>query len=309
VRRAATGAAGLGLLVMAVAACGDGEPRVAAAPTALDDDAITVASFDFDESRILAEIYSQALEAGGYTVERAFGLGPRELVGPALEQGLVELVPEYSGTALGFLTLGGDAADADVAATHDGLVAAAAAEGITALAPSPAQDTNAFAVTEETADELDLRTVSDLGPAASTLVLGGPPECPTRDLCLPGLESRYDLTFDRFLPLDAGGPLTHQALTEGFVDVALVFSTDPDIRSGGLVGLEDDLGLQPAENVTPLVRTELVDRWGPPLVDLLDAVSARLSTDELRAMNRQLQSPDGSASAIASEWLAAEGLT
>jgi osmoprotectant transport system substrate-binding protein len=298
----------LALLVIAPSGCGGGTPR-AAPPTALDDDAITVASFDFDESEILAEIYSQALEAGAYPVERAFRLGSRELVAPALEQGLVEFVPEYGGTALGFLSLGRDDATADVSGTHDALVAAAVTTDVTVLAPSPAQDANTFAVTQETADTLRLRTVSDLATEASTLVLGGPPECPTRDLCLRGLAEVYGLTFERFLPLDAGGPLTHEALDEGYVDVGLLFTTDPGIRDGGLVALVDDLGLQPAENVTPLLRTELVDRWGQPLVDLIDAVSARLSTDDLRALNAQLVSPNASTSAIATEWLTAEGLT
>ncbi len=136
---------------------------------------------------------------------------------------------------------------------------------------------NAFVVTKETAQRYALHDVSDLGTVAPRLILGGPPECPTRPFCLMGLEQTYGLAFDEFVPLDAGGPLTHAALDKGVIDVAVLFSTDPAIDD--LVELADDRGLQPAENVTPLVRRSVVARWGAPLVEVVDSVSRRLTTE------------------------------
>ena len=204
----------------------------------------------------------QALEARGLQVRRAIGIGPRELVGPALALGLVELVPEYAGTALGFLSLGRAGATADAAATHQALEQAAADRHLTALASAPAQNANTFVVTRETAEREHLQQLSDLAAVAPELTFGGPPECPTRPLCLEGLEQRYGVHFGHVLALDAGGPTTRQALEQGAIDVGLLFTTDPALATGDLVALEDDQGLQPAENVTPLVRTEVVDRWG-----------------------------------------------
>jgi osmoprotectant transport system substrate-binding protein len=297
----------LTLVIAALASCG-GRATDDATPTARGDDAITVGSFDFAESEVLAEIYSQALESGGYDVVRAFGLGAREFVAPALVQGLVELVPEYAGTALQFLSVGQESATADERDTHQRLAVAATKRGITALRAAPAQDANAFVVTRETAQRHGLHTVSDLGAVAGTLTFGGPPECPTRRLCLAGLADVYGVSFREFLSLDAGGPVTRQALTGGYVDVALLFTTDPLIASGDFIALDDDRRLQPAENVTPLIRREVVDRWGPRLVASIDAVSQRLTTDDLRQLNAQVVAEGAEPRDIAAAWLRMKGL-
>jgi osmoprotectant transport system substrate-binding protein len=247
--------------------------------------AVTVGSFDFAESRLLAEIYAQALERAGLPVDRALGLGPREMVAPALVSGLVDVVPEYAGTAVQFLSLGRAVPESDATATHAALVDALHGTSARALASAPAQDANAFVVRREVADRLGLAKLSDLGDAASGLTFGGPPECATRPLCLDGLRDVYDIEFAEVVPLDAGGPLTRQALTTGIVDVALLFSTDPAIARDDLVELVDDRALQPAENVTPIVRRATVDRFGPRLVATLDAVSAQLDTETLRTLN------------------------
>jgi osmoprotectant transport system substrate-binding protein len=271
--------------------------------SALHDDAITVASFDFAESELLAELYSQALEAQGYEVQRVFHVGPRELVAPALARGLVEVVPEYAGTALQFFTLGATPSSPDARITHDALVDALRQRPIRVLAGSPAEDANAFAVRKETADAEGLTKVSDLAAIAPRLVFGGPPECPQRPHCLPGLRDTYGLTFKGAVTLDAGGELTRQALREGDVDVALLFTTDPTVNGTPFVALEDDRKLQPAENVTPLVRSEVVDRWGSAVTDALDAVSQALTTDELRRLNTEVaQDPDRLVE-IARSWL------
>jgi osmoprotectant transport system substrate-binding protein len=275
--------------------------------TSLGDDAITVGSFDFPESETIAAIYGGALRAAGFHVRLAPRLGPRESVDPALARGLVEVVPEYAGTALEFLSLGAVHPTPDIADTHAALDAQLRGRDVSALSPAPAQNANAFVVTSETAERLGLRTLSDLVPVAHRLTMGGPPECPARPFCLLGLTRVYDLEFREFLPLDAGGPLTRQALEEGLVDVGLMFTTDPDLDDGTFVTLEDDRALQPSENVTPIVHRTAVRRFGPEMVETIDRVSARLTLPELKALNARVA--DGNLpAAVAAEWLAKEGL-
>ena len=288
-------------------ACGH-TPTPARLRRALGDDAITIGSFDFPESALLAELYGRALEAGGYHVRLATSLGPREFVLPALAAGLVELVPEYAGTSIAFLSLGAKRAGGDIAQTHADLVGELRDRSFTALAPAAAQDANTFVVDRRIAEREDLHRLSDLSRLAPTLTFGGPPECPTRPLCLAGLRDTYGLNFREFVSLDAGGPLTRQALRSRSVDVALLFTTDPAVRDSGYVELEDDLHLQPAENVTPLIRTEAVERWGSDLVELIDDVSAALTTDELRSLNAEVASRGDRSSAVAT-WLTEQGLS
>jgi osmoprotectant transport system substrate-binding protein len=298
----------LALLAFSVptASCGSGATG-STASNALGDDAITIGSFGFAESELLAELYGQALEHDGYRVKRAFGLGPREFVAPALAAGLVELVPEYEGTAVGFLSLGRTAGAPDALVTHDALVHTLEGSEVTALASAPAQNANTFVVTRATAERYGLHDLSDVAKVAGQLTFGGPPECPNRPLCLVGLEKVYGLHFKEVVSsLDAGGPVTHQALENGYVDMALLFTTDPAIASHGLVELADDRGLQPAENVTPLVRKEVVDRWGPKLVGLIDAVSEQLTTVELRQLNARAAA--GRVDQVVAAWLKEHGL-
>jgi osmoprotectant transport system substrate-binding protein len=298
------------LIALALPSCvgtglGPVEARTPAVVTG--DGAITVASFDFPESVLLAEIYAQALEAKGFTVKRALNLGARELVEPALERGLVEFVPEYLGTALQFVTRSQAAPTADVEAAHRELAQAFVDRDIVVLASAPAQDANALAVTAQTAAEHDLRTISDLIPIAGRLVLGGPPECPDRPLCLPGLQATYGLHFEGFQGLDASGPLTAAALASGEVDVALLFTTDADIRTRGFVVLEDDRKLQPAENVTPVVRSEIVASYGSRFTDAVDAVSTLLTTQGLGEMNQSVSLGEVTQQ-VAADWLRSKGL-
>jgi osmoprotectant transport system substrate-binding protein len=295
--------AGLTLTVaLALAGC---TSRTAPPPPATADASITVASFDFAESEVLAEIYAQALEGAGYPVVRDLRLGPRELVFPALAGGLVELVPEYAGTAAMFIGQGAVAVPAEVSAAHAALVRSLEGTDLVALAASPAQDANVFVVTAATADRHGLRTLDDLAPVAPQLSFGGPPECPSRPLCLLGLERAYGIRFGRVFGLDVGERLTRLALEEGHIDVGLLFSTDPALgRPGGFVELTDDQGLQPAENVTPLLRRELVERWGRDLTDVIDGVSAALTTDALRELRRRVEVDGVAASDAAAAWLA-----
>ncbi len=184
------------------------------------------------------------------------------------------------------------------------LLAAAYDPVITVLGLSPAEDKNVFVVTKATADEFGLVNVSDLSKLGDSFVLGGPPECPDRPRCQLGLEGTYGLTVD-FVPLDAGGPLTVAALEGGEVQVGLFFSTfvfNPDF-----VRLVDDGGLQPAENIVPVVRNEIVDAYGQDFVDLVDSISAALDTEELTELNRRFGVDQEDADTVAEDWLTAEG--
>ena len=287
----------ISLLVLLVACT-----ESASAPPPHQRDAIRVAAFGFTESEILAELYTQALSEKGYPTDPVLNAGPRELVQPALAEGLIDVVPEYAGSALAFLTLGALEGTASVGETHDALTRVVTPSGVIALAPAPAQDANEIVVTQATADRFGLRDISDLASVDSRLVFGGPPECAQRRLCLIGLGDVYGLGFREFIPLDTGGPLTLQALRSGGIDVALLFTTDPAIVSEGLVVLTDDRRLQPSENITPLLRREVMSAHGEGVIQTLDAVSALLTTSDLRAMIGRVV--EGStARGVAASWL------
>jgi osmoprotectant transport system substrate-binding protein len=280
-------------------------PATTAGPA--DGPTVSIGSFGFSESEILGEIYLQALEANGYEVEHKAQLGSREaVVNPALRSGEINFVPEYIGTALE-VTFGIEpSADADAVLAD--LNSAWAEEGFSVLAYTPAEDKNGIVVTGDTAASLGLAKISDLVGQEGDLVFGGPPECPERPRCIGGLESVYGLNFGEFKPLDTGGPLTVAALDGGEIDVGLLFSSDGTIGARGWVLLEDDLGLQPAENIAPLVNNELIDAYGDGFVALLNAVSAELSQEELTELNRLVGFDGESASDVAGAWLADNGL-
>jgi osmoprotectant transport system substrate-binding protein len=282
---------------MLATACGSGDGAV-------EGDPVKVASFGFNESVIVAEIYAQGLEANGYEVDRRMNLGSREVVKPALESGEIDLVPEYVGTLAGFL---GAEQSADSETTWEAAKAAFEELGVTLLRYSPAQDKNAYVVTAETAEQYGLETVSDLQPVASDLVFGGPPECPDRDLCLKGLTEVYGLQFAEFVALDAAGPITIAALEGGEIDVALLFSTQGIIAEKGWVSLEDDKGLNPAENLVPAIRTEVVEAYGDDLVALLESFSEALTTEDLTELNKRADLDQEDPALLAGEWLAANG--
>src|SRR5690349_23417744 len=269
---------------------------------------ITVGSFDFPESMVLADMYGDALKAKGFPVRVLPGLGSRELVDPALMSGLIQLVPEYAGSALQFNSLGRQSATSDVMATSRALTELMADRGVVAGLPAAAQNTNAIVVRAATAARYGLRSIADLAGVAPRLTFGGPPECPGRAYCLPGLKQAYGLRFKTFIRLDAGGPLTLQALEAGYIGAALLFTTDPSIPAQHLVALADDRRLQPAENITPLVRTDAIVRYGPRLLAVLNRVSARLGTGALRALDAQVELAGRRPRLVAGRWLRARGL-
>jgi len=303
-RRTGAGSSAIVLALAFTSGCAPGTPTTR--DDILTDGAITVASFDFDESVIVAEIYAQALEAAGFRIERALDVGPRELVEPSLQRGLVEFVPEYLGTAL--LFLGADEVPADPEAARVALAAELASRDVVALEAAPAQDANGVAVTREVAKRFGLRTISDLALVADDLVFGGPPECPDRPLCLQGLEETYGLEFEAFVALDASGPVTVAALEGGEVDVALLFTTSGYLAGGTFVLLEDDLGLQPPENVVPVVRSEVIAEHGAAFAAVVAEVSRALTTEELASLNRSVSIVGRGHRLVARDWLATNGI-
>ena len=291
----------LAAFALLAAACGDDDDTAGGE----DKGRIVVGSTDFPEQQIVASMYAHVLEDAGYDVTTRLTLGTREVVEPALEEGEIDLYPEYVGTALTFITDGEHPLDGGQDALVEALREEFEARGVTVLEPAPAEDKNALVVTEETAERYDLTTTSDLADVAGELVLGGPPECPERPLCLLGFEETYGLEFAEFRPLDAGGPVTKEALDRGDIDVALLFSSDGGIAARGWVVLEDDKELQPSENLIPVIRTEVVN---DEITDLLNAVSAKLTTEELSELNRQVDVDKEDPENVARTWLEEQGL-
>ncbi len=286
-------------------------PSAAASPAAGGPKpTVKVASFNFDESEILQELYAQVLEANGYTIERHSRLGTREIVAPALQSGQVDLVPEYMATAEAFWAgkAGSQSkASADPTATQSALQALLGPNNLTVLDFAQAIDTNGFVTTKATSDKYKLSKMSDLQPVAGQLVLGGPPECPQRPFCLVGLQNTYNLNFKDFKPLDAGGPLTVAALDSGDIDVGLLFTTDPNITLKSYTLLDDDKHLQLADNVAPIVRNQVLQA-GSDMRTLLNSVTSKLTTADLTDMNKQVGIDHKDASAVAKAYLQSKQL-
>lgn len=278
-------------MALLVTACGSGD----------DAEPIVISSANFNESVIVAEIYAQALEEfGGFEVERKLNLGSREVSFPALETGEIDVMPEYIGALDGFL---GGSPTGDSFSTYEEARDLAADRGVSVLGYSPAQDKDALVVTSQTASELGISKTSDLSAIAGDLVFGGPPECPEREFCMIGLKDVYGIEFGEFKPLDVAGPLTVAALESGDIDVARLFSSQGIISANGWVLLEDDRGLNPAQNIAPVVRTELVDEYGRDLTNILEAVSALLNQEDLTEMNKRADLDGEDPALIAGEWL------
>ena len=267
--------------VLALVGCGG-------PPADGDRDELVVASYDFPENQILGELVAEQLRRTGLDVELATGLGSREVVIPAMEQGLVDVVVEYAGTALHFLQPGTAASHGSADDVHAALRRTLADRDVVALPYAAAEDANAFAMTAAEAEERGLERLSQLTGIDGELVMGGPPECPQRRYCLEGLRARYGLEFGAFrvMPTRADTAL---ALQTGEIDVGMIETTDPRLFDGQLVLLEDDLELQPRENVTPLVRASVLEQHGDRIEPALAAVTRALSTEELLHLNRDVQ--------------------
>jgi osmoprotectant transport system substrate-binding protein len=310
-RTLALGAALLALVVSACAPGGGSSPAPSdGAPnesTGATGGTVTIGSQGFYESQLMAEIYAQALEANGYTVERNLGIGTREQTYPALTSGQIDMMPEYIGSLTTFLE---GEASGDPDETASALADLISADGLTALDFTPAQDQNAFVVRSETAEELELETMSDLAEHATELVWGLPPECETNPLCSGALEDSYGIPFAdlEIEPLAACDAPIATALNDGVVDVAELCSTQPDIERFGFVRLEDDMKTQPADNIAPVINQEKLDELGSGFADVLNAVSAAMTTEDLTSLGVQVAVEQRDAAEVATEWLTDMGL-
>jgi osmoprotectant transport system substrate-binding protein len=283
----------LAAVATVLAACGGTNT-----PTATSKGTITVAGFNFPESSVLAQLYGQELAHDGYTINYKVNLGTRKVVAPALQSGQIDLYPGYAASELEYFNNGAGEATPDPVATTAKLNTYLAKINAVALTPSAAFDGNAYAVTKATATKYNLKTLSDLTPIAGQLVFGAGPECPTYKFCLPGLKSVYGLTFKQVLTLDTDGPATRAAFKNGSIQVGLVFSSDSDLNSLGLVVLQDDKHMIAADNVVPVVRQAIATA---EVKTILDKVDSGLTTADLVTMNGQVellhQDPDAVAKA------------
>lgn len=292
-------ALGASILALALSACSTGGGGAT----------IKIGSDGFDEARVVAEIYAQALEAKGFTVDRAgIGLGTRKVTAAALEKGDINLKPEYIGSGLVFYggTSGRSSAD-NQAALQDKLNGIAG--GITVLDFTPAQDTNAFVVRKETADQYHLAKMSDIGAVQNEIKWALATDCPTNPLCAKALKDEYGIDQPNATLLDAcSGPMA-AALLAKTVDVAELCSTGPEITTNGWVVLEDDKHTQPADNLAPIVRNDLLKGVdAQKLKDTLNAVSAKIDTKTLAQLYYDVAVGHKDLKAVASAWLKAAGI-
>jgi osmoprotectant transport system substrate-binding protein len=301
----------LGVVVAAVAlavtACGGSDPTSAAKPSSgpkssAAADTIVVGSANFQENVILAEIYAEALKAKGVKVSTRLNIGSREAYLPGLQDGSIDLIPDYSGNLLLFVDKTATASSAD-----DILAALPAAlpSGLTVLDKAAAEDKDAIVVSKETAAKYKLTSIGDLAKVAGKLTFGGPSEMKTRSYGVPGFKKNYGVVFGTYKTLDPGGPLSENALKNGQVDAADIFTTDPLIAKNGWVALEDPKNNFIAQNVVPLMnKAKATDT----VTAALNAVSAVLTTQDLIDLRTKVEVDKKDPSAVAKEWLTTKGL-
>jgi osmoprotectant transport system substrate-binding protein len=296
---------------LALTACGSGNPLASSAPassapgSAASSGAtvsVVVGSANFPENELLADIYAGALTAKGVQVSTKLNIASRETYVPALKNGEIDLIPEYTGGFSKYLDPNADISDeAKALASLKSLLP----DNLVALDPSKAQDKDSITVTRATADKYALKTIDDLQPVAGELVLGGPPEWKNRALGVPGLKKTYGLVFKDFRATDAGGPLTVKALKNGQIQAGNLFTTDPSIKANDFVTLEDTKSFFGAQNVVPVIQKE---KATPEVSAALNAVSAQLDTDTLLTLVAKVVIDKEDASTVATDWLKSVGL-
>lgn len=285
-RTLALGAASLALVMSACTSGGSGSPAASgdtASGGTEDKPTITVGSAAFYEAAVVAEIYAQALENAGYDVERRLEIGERPAVHAALEAGEVNLIPEYLGGAASYLEA---EVSSDAEETWDNLQTALNENGWVAFDYSPGTDADGWVVRQETADELGLATMSDVAEVADQLVWGLAPACAENPVCGPGLNDVYGIDISQ-LEVESLAPCSTemaQALNNEAIDVAQVCTTQPDIVTFNFVLLDDDEGLQPAQNLAPVTTEELATTAPDDFEQILDAVTAELTTESLTGL-------------------------
>ena len=267
---------------------------------------IVVGSANFPENELLMQMYAQALEDAGVTVETKPNIGAREVYMKAFEDGDINLLPEYNGALLSYL-MAPDTVPQDVTSPEDVYTELQdhLPDGSETLDQSAAEDKDTLTVSQETADEHDLTTMEDVAPIAGELSLAAGPEFRERFQGLVGLKEVYGIEFGEFKPLDAGGPLTTGALEDGDVDVANIFSTSSAIETNDWVVLEDTKHLFLAQNIVPLIKSDLVT---PEVEEALNAVSAALTTDNLTEALARVQVDKEDPATVAEDFLTENGV-
>jgi osmoprotectant transport system substrate-binding protein len=273
---------------------------------------IKVGSDGFYEAKLMAEIYAQALEANGYTVDRtAIGIGARKVSAPALESGQFDLKPEYIGSGLAYYEPGKQTGDPAANATELQTVLTGKGGGITVLNYSPAADQNAFVVRKETADQYHLAKMSDLTAVAAQLKFGVATDCPTNPVCGAALKSAYGIDVANATLLSACDTPMVQALSGKTIDVGELCSTQPDIAVNGWVLLQDDKQTQPADNIAPLVRNDYLAKLSATdktaVEKILNDVSAALDTATLTDLGKQVSVDKKDIAVVAKAWLQSKG--
>jgi osmoprotectant transport system substrate-binding protein len=295
-------------LALPVAACGGGNELKDNGSSSSGGDkgkpSITVGSANFPENVVLGEIYAGALTAKKFNVSKKLNIGARAAIFSALERGDLTVLPEYTGSLLGYVSKGkgtGKDAAEQVTKLKESLPAK-----MTLLEPSQAEDKDTVTCNKETVDKYQLKSIEDLKSAGKQITMGGPPEFAKRDgFGLKGLKQLYGVEFKRFRPLDVAGPLTVSALKARKVDCANLFSTQSAIPANGFISLEDPKGLAQAEAVIPLIAKSAAT---PEVSDVLNAVSAKLTTDNLKDMVKRVEVDKDDAATVADEFLSDNGL-
>lgn len=294
--RLALGASVVGI-ALALTGCAGGDPLDPGTGGDTGGETIVVGSQAYYSNEIIAEIYSQALENAGFTVERRFQIGQRDAYLPALESGEVDLFPEYTGNLLQYYSPDTTATTSDDVYAE---LAAALPKGLVVLDQSPATDQDSYNVTADFAAEYGLSSLEDLAKVTVPLTLGGAPELAERPYGPAGLLEKYGVT----VAFTATGDTTVEDLLAGTVNIANVYSADPRIQTDDLVTLADPKGLFLASNVVPLVNADIADE----IADVINAVSAKLTPEGLVALNVQSTVDQMSSADIATQWLTENGL-
>lgn len=299
--RLALGVAALAVAALALTACGNSnpldDPTQPAAENSGSGTSLTVGSQAYYSNEIIAEIYAQALEGGGFTVERAFNIGQRDAYMPDVTSGAIDVFPEYTGNLLEFFDPEATATSPDdvYAALQDALP-----DGIEALDYAEASDQDTYTVTQAFATEHNLTTIADLAAVTTPLTIGAAPEFEQRPYGPAAAKSVYGVD----LAFSATGPTTLESLLAGTIQVADIYSADPAFETEDIVALQDPENMILASNVVPIVSTDVADDVAP----IINAVSAKLTVDQLVALNVQSTVDHKEAAEIATTWLKEQGL-
>ncbi|MGB3410801.1 MAG: ABC transporter substrate-binding protein [Microthrixaceae bacterium] len=285
-------------LLLIASACSSDPDESASTDSSLPS--VKIGIQDFPESKVLANLYGEALAQEGFDVSYKELGGYRDILYKSFESGDVNFTLDYASSALEFLNKQAGQASPDIEKVMPLLSGELAKLKLQALDPAKAVDSNAFVVTKETAESKNLHSLSDL---TSDLRLGGFADCPTNPFCIPGIKSLYGIDLSAKFIAQDGGDLTKTALKGNEIDVAVLTTTDPAIAENGWVILTDDKGLINADNIVPVLTDKLATDAGAKLKDLVNKISAALTTEDLTELNRQYVVDKDDADTVASGWL------